>query len=60
MITIYYYFCLFFKAIGKRLSDIVIVGRGIYQSTSPGNAAQLYKERAYNAYLTSLQGQANS
>lgn len=35
-------------------TDFIIVGRGIYKSENPEQAASLYKNAGWNAYLTSL------
>lgn len=35
-------------------TDFIIVGRGIYKSENPEQAASLYKSAGWNAYLTSL------
>lgn len=35
-------------------TDFMIVGRGIYKSENPGQAAEMYKEKGWNAYLESL------
>ncbi|NML58940.1 orotidine-5'-phosphate decarboxylase [Chryseobacterium cheonjiense] len=36
-------------------TDFIIVGRGIYQSEDPAEAAILYKHSGWNAYLNSLE-----
>jgi len=36
--------------IGEKKSDIIIVGRGIYQSKDPLNEAEKYRKAAWNAY----------
>jgi len=36
-------------------TDFIIVGRGIYQSEDPAEAAILYKNSGWNAYLNSLE-----
>jgi len=41
-------------AIQKRQSDIVIVGRSIYQSKSPGAMAAFYRKSAWQAYEARL------
>lgn len=45
------------QVVGKRFSDLVIVGRGIYQATDPSQNAELYKEKAFQEYMKSLQDQ---
>ncbi len=40
--------------IKHKKSDIIIVGRGIYQSNDPKTAAQDYRKRAWHAYQESL------
>ncbi len=42
------------QVIGKQLSDIIIVGRGIYESDCPKEKAKEYQEIAYKAYKESL------
>ena len=49
--------CIYLQVIGKRFSDLVIVGRGIYQATDPCQNAELYKEKAFQEYMKSLQDQ---
>ena len=39
------------QVIGNRLSDIIIVGRGIYQTDDPADAARKYQEAGYGAYF---------
>lgn len=38
-------------AIGTQGSDVIIVGRGILQAQDPAEAAKLYQETGWNAYL---------
>ena len=38
------------EVIGNRHSDIIIVGRGIYQSDDPLSSAQKFREMGWNAY----------
>lgn len=40
--------------IQEKESDLIIVGRGIYESTNPKQAAAVYREEGYNAYLSRL------
>ena len=42
------------KVICENVSDIIIVGRGIYESKDPVATAIEYKEAGWNAYLESL------
>jgi len=37
--------------IGERLSDVLIVGRGIYRAEDPAKAAQLYRNAGWEAYM---------
>ncbi|XP_001641238.3 uridine 5'-monophosphate synthase isoform X2 [Nematostella vectensis] len=39
------------EVVGKKGSDVIIVGRGIYEAENPASAAIEYKEAAYKAYL---------
>ena len=39
------------EVISKRKSDVIIVGRGIYQADDPVKAAIAYKEAGFKAYL---------
>ena len=41
--------------IGKKGSDIIIVGRGITQADDPAVAAKLYKDEGWKAYEEALQ-----
>lgn len=38
-------------------ADVIIVGRGIYQSSNPAETAKEYKELAYTAYLNLLESE---
>jgi uridine monophosphate synthetase len=40
--------------IGINRSDIIIVGRAIYNSSNPSSEAKKYKEAGWNAYLQRL------
>ena len=51
------YIYIYLQVVGKRFSDVVIVGRGIYQATDPSQNAELYKEKAFQEYMKSLQDQ---
>ena len=42
------------EVIGKRRSDVIIVGRGIYQAEDPAEAAARYKEAGYKAHTDLL------
>jgi uridine monophosphate synthetase len=38
------------EVIGRRRSDVIIVGRGILQAPDPAQAAQTFREAGYRAY----------
>ncbi|KAJ1490344.1 Orotidine 5'-phosphate decarboxylase domain-containing protein [Baffinella frigidus] len=40
--------------LGERLSDVIIVGRGVYKAADPAAAAAEYRERAWLAYTARL------
>ncbi|XP_033632341.1 uridine 5'-monophosphate synthase-like [Asterias rubens] len=40
------------KVIGQQGSDIIIVGRGIYQADDPVEVAKMYKEAGFSAYMS--------
>jgi uridine monophosphate synthetase len=42
------------QAIGSLLSDLIIVGRGIYEASDPKAIAAAYRKAAWSAYLTRL------
>ncbi|GFO35067.1 uridine 5'-monophosphate synthase [Plakobranchus ocellatus] len=42
------------EVIGKRGSDLIIVGRGIYQAQDPANAAKQFQIAGYDAYVTRM------
>ena len=42
------------EVIGKRGSDIIIVGRGIYQAQDPAMAAKQFKIAGYDAYVARM------
>lgn len=44
------------EVVGKRNCDIIIVGRGIFQSSDPVASAIKYKEAGFKAYLTRVKG----
>ena len=46
--------------IGDRGSDIIIVGRGIYGSQDMLGMAEVYRARAWEAYLKRVEGAENS
>ena len=46
------------KVIGSQESDIIIVGRGIYQASDPLAEAKKYREAGWQAYQERLAGQA--
>ena len=40
-----------YRVIVENGSDVIIVGRGIYEAKDPAHAAQLYQKAGWNAYL---------
>lgn len=42
------------SVIGEKFSDMIIVGRGVYQDADPAAAAQRYRTAAWNAYKPRL------
>ncbi|XP_030845608.1 uridine 5'-monophosphate synthase [Strongylocentrotus purpuratus] len=47
------------EVITNRKSDIIIVGRGIYQASNPGEVAKQYKEAGMKAYHQLLEGETD-
>jgi len=39
---------------GEKGSDVIIVGRGIYQSKDPAKSAKEYQEQSWQAYMKSV------
>jgi orotidine-5'-phosphate decarboxylase len=42
---------LIYRAIVEQQNDVVIVGRGIYGAADPVEAAKMYRNAAWNAFL---------
>lgn len=43
------------KAIAEKGTDVIVVGRGIYQASDPGAEAEKYRVAGWNAYLKRLE-----
>ncbi|CDF34033.1 unnamed protein product [Chondrus crispus] len=44
------------KVIGEKESDVIIVGRGVYQADNPAKEAKAYREAGWRAYETRVSG----